>query len=47
MRAALALLQTGAVRASELITHRFSLAETGAALAAQRDGTALKAVVLP
>ena len=47
MRAALALLQSGAVRAGELITHRFPLEETGAALAAQRDGTALKAVVLP
>jgi len=47
MRAALALLQSGAVRANELITHRFPLEQTGAALAAQRDGTALKAVVLP
>jgi L-iditol 2-dehydrogenase len=47
MRAALALLRAGAVRASELITHRFGLDETGAALAAQRDGSALKAVVLP
>ena len=47
MRAALAMLQSGAVRADELITHRFPLEETGAALAAQRDGTALKAVVLP
>jgi len=47
MRAALALLQAGAVPWEELITHRFSLAETGAALAAQRDGSALKAVVLP
>jgi L-iditol 2-dehydrogenase len=47
MRAALALLQSGAVRASELVTHRFGLEETGEALAAQRDGTALKAVVLP
>jgi len=47
MRAALALLQSGAVRAGELITHRFPLEQTGAALAAQRDGTALKAVVLP
>jgi L-iditol 2-dehydrogenase len=46
MRAALALLQSGAVPA-ELITHRFALEETGAALAAQRDGSALKAVVLP
>jgi len=47
MRTALALLQAGAVRTEELITHRFSLEETGAALAAQRSGLALKAVVLP
>jgi L-iditol 2-dehydrogenase len=47
MRAALALLKSGAVRTDELITHRFPLEETGAALAAQRDGRALKAVVLP
>ena len=47
MRAALALLQAGKVRTGELITHRFSLEDTGAALAAQRRGTALKAVVLP
>ena len=47
MRAALALLQSGAVRTGELITHRFGLEETGAALAAQRDGSALKAVVVP
>jgi L-iditol 2-dehydrogenase len=47
MRAALALLRRGVVRADELITHRFGLDETGAALAAQRDGTALKAVVIP
>lgn len=47
MRAALALLQLGALPAGELITHRFPLERTGAALAAQRDGTALKAVVLP
>jgi L-iditol 2-dehydrogenase len=47
MRAALALLRSGAVRAGELITHRFPLEQTGAALAAQRDGSALKAVVLP
>ena len=47
MRAALALLQAGAVRTEELITHRFPLEQTGAALAAQRDGVALKAVVLP
>jgi L-iditol 2-dehydrogenase len=47
MRAALELVRRGAVRASELITHRFPLAETGAALEAQRSGAALKAVVLP
>jgi L-iditol 2-dehydrogenase len=47
MRAALALLRAGAVPAGELITHTFPLEETGAALAAQRDGTALKAVVIP
>jgi len=47
MRAALTLLQSGAVHAGELITHRFGLEQTGTALAAQRDGTALKAVVLP
>jgi L-iditol 2-dehydrogenase len=47
MRAALALIRDGAVRTDELITHRFPLEETGAALAAQRDGRALKAVVLP
>jgi L-iditol 2-dehydrogenase len=47
MRAALALLQAGALPAEQLITHRFALDQTGAALAAQRDGSALKAVVLP
>jgi L-iditol 2-dehydrogenase len=47
MRTALALLRRGAVRADELITHRFALADTGAALAAQRSGIALKAVVIP
>jgi L-iditol 2-dehydrogenase len=47
MRAALALLRAGAVRTDELITHRFPLEETGAALAAQREGRALKAVVVP
>jgi L-iditol 2-dehydrogenase len=47
MRAALALLHRGAVRVDELITHRFGLEDTGAALAAQRSGEALKAVVIP
>ena len=47
MRAALTLLARGAVQPLELITHRFPLEETGAALDAQRSGAALKAVVLP
>lgn len=47
MRAALALLRRGAVRVEELITHRFGLEGTGEALAAQRSGAALKAVVIP
>jgi L-iditol 2-dehydrogenase len=47
MRAAFGLLERGAVRPLELITHRFGLEGTGAALAAQRSGEALKAVVLP
>ena len=44
---ALTLLARRAVRPLELVTHRFPLEETGAALAAQRSGEALKAVVLP
>ena len=47
MRRALRLLGSGAVRPLELVTHRFGLEGTGAALAAQRSGEALKAVVLP
>ncbi len=47
MRAALLALQRGAVRTDELITRRFALAETAAALAAQHDGSVLKAVVIP
>jgi hypothetical protein len=35
------------VRTEELITHWFELDATGDALAAQRDGVALKAVVIP
>jgi L-iditol 2-dehydrogenase len=46
-RAALALLRSGAVPAADLISARFSLACAGDALAAQRTGVALKAVVLP
>jgi hypothetical protein len=47
MRAALALLRSGATRAPELLTAWFPLEQTGAALAAQRTGEVLKAVVLP
>jgi L-iditol 2-dehydrogenase len=47
MRAALALLRAGAIRAEELITARYGLADTGAALEAQRTGAVLKAVVIP
>lgn len=46
MRAALALLESGAVDPVALVTHRFTLARTGEALAAARSGEALKAVVL-
>jgi Zn-dependent alcohol dehydrogenase len=47
MRAALALLQRGAVAVDQLITERFPLERTGEALEAQRSGRALKAVVTP
>jgi L-iditol 2-dehydrogenase len=47
MRAALALLHAGAVRTDELIGAHYDLAGTGEALAAQRSGAVLKAVVLP
>jgi L-iditol 2-dehydrogenase len=47
MRAALELLRSGAVHTDQLITARFGLEGTGDALAAQRSGAALKAVVLP
>jgi L-iditol 2-dehydrogenase len=47
MREAFALLARGTVDPLELVTHRFPLEQTGAALAAQRSGEALKAVVLP
>jgi L-iditol 2-dehydrogenase len=47
MRAALALLASGRVAPLEIVTHRFPLEDTGAALAAQRSGEALKAIVLP
>jgi L-iditol 2-dehydrogenase len=47
MRAALSLLRSGATRAPELLTRTFPLEQTGAALAAQRAGDVLKAVVVP
>jgi L-iditol 2-dehydrogenase len=47
MRAALALLQSGATPLAGLLTAQFALAETGAALAAQRSGAVYKAVVVP
>jgi L-iditol 2-dehydrogenase len=47
MRAALALLQAGAAPVVELLEWPFSLADTGAALDAQRSGAVYKAVVFP
>lgn len=47
MREALALLRRGAVPVDELITARYPLERTGEALAAQRGGRVLKAVVEP
>lgn len=47
MRASLALLRSGAVAPLDLIELRVGLQDTGAALAAQASGAALKAVVLP
>jgi threonine dehydrogenase-like Zn-dependent dehydrogenase len=47
MRVALDLLRAGAVPTGELIGARYDLAGTGDALAAQRSGAVLKAVVVP
>jgi L-iditol 2-dehydrogenase len=47
MRAALALIASGAVDPAPLVTHRLPLAETAAALALARDHEALKALVVP
>jgi L-iditol 2-dehydrogenase len=47
MRASLGLLQSGAVQPLELVQLRVGLQDTGRALAAQRSGAALKAVVEP
>jgi L-iditol 2-dehydrogenase len=47
MRAALALLAGGEIDPAPLIQHRLPLTATGEALALQREGRTLKAVVLP
>lgn len=47
MRAALALLSSGRVEPSALVTHRLPLAQTAAALELQRSGDAVKALVVP
>ena len=44
-REALALIETGAVPSERLITHRFPLADTGAALAAARSREGVKVIV--
>ena len=46
MRAALALIRSGAVDPSGFVTHRLPLEQTGAALALARSGEALKAIVV-
>jgi L-iditol 2-dehydrogenase len=47
MREALSLIRQGALRTDELIGARFGLEQTGEALAEQRSGAVLKAVVIP
>lgn len=47
MRRALALISSGQVDPLPLVTHRLPLEQTAAALALQRDGGALKVVVVP
>ena len=45
---ALGLIASGAVRVTEIITHRFGINRTEQALTiSRRDGDALKAIVLP
>jgi L-iditol 2-dehydrogenase len=47
MRAAYALIASGRIDVLALVTHRLALAQTGRALALQRRGEALKAIVEP
>jgi threonine dehydrogenase-like Zn-dependent dehydrogenase len=47
MRAALELIAAGTIDPSSLVSHRLTLEQTGDALDLQRQGTALKVVVLP
>jgi L-iditol 2-dehydrogenase len=47
MRAAYALIASGAVDPAPLVTHRLPLEETGRALELARTGEAIKALVLP
>jgi L-iditol 2-dehydrogenase len=47
MRAALHAILDGSVEVGPLVTHRLALEETARALSLQRQGEALKAVVLP
>ncbi|MFP5380047.1 MAG: hypothetical protein ACLGHP_09930, partial [Vicinamibacteria bacterium] len=47
MRAALALIASGAIDPLALVTHRLGLRETARALGLQRSGEAVKAVVVP
>jgi L-iditol 2-dehydrogenase len=45
--AALELIESGRIDTASLVSHRFPLADVGAALAAASDGTAVKVAVLP
>jgi threonine dehydrogenase-like Zn-dependent dehydrogenase len=47
MEAALALIADGKIDVLGMVTHRFSLAETGRAFAAMARGECLKAIVEP
>jgi threonine dehydrogenase-like Zn-dependent dehydrogenase len=47
MRAALELISDGRIDPLPLVSHRLPLEQTARALALQREGEALKVVVLP